>query len=112
MITSDNRKGLTKAKNKYFQGITCRRWQTHFSRNMLDKTPKKIQPELKQDLRMIYEAIELLDISFDDIISVIMIPLKYWKRLRTTNGVDRLNQKYIEEKKSLEYFLMMNQWLG
>ena len=128
MITSDNHKGLVKAINKHFQGTTWQRCQTHFSKNMLDKTPKKIQPELKQDLRMIYEAVdiesarkakeefmkkyetsspkavELLDMSFDDITSVLVLPIKYRKRLRTTNGVERLNQEVRRRERVIRIF--------
>lgn len=128
MITSDDHKGLVKAINKHFQGTTWQRCQTHFSKNMLDKTPKKIQPELKQDLRMIYEAVdiesarkvkdefmekyetsspkavELLDRSFDDITSVLMLPIKYRKRLRTTNGVERLNQEIRRRERVIRIF--------
>lgn len=57
LVTSDQHKGLVKAVQKHFQGTTWQRCQTHFSRNMLDQTPKTMQPELKEDLRQLYEAI-------------------------------------------------------
>jgi transposase-like protein len=34
-----------------------------------------------------------LDEAFDDITAVLILPLKYRKRLRTTNGAERLNQE-------------------
>ena len=36
-----------------------KRCQTHFSWNMLDKTSKKLQSDVKEDLRMIYEAVDI-----------------------------------------------------
>jgi transposase-like protein len=117
LVTSDNHKGLVNAIKKHFQGASWLRCQTHFSRNILDKTPKSLQPEIKEDLRQLYEAIDLesarkvrdqiiakyktkapkavslLDEAFDDITAVLILPLKYRKRLRTTNGAERLNQE-------------------
>ena len=56
LITSDNHKGLVQAIRKHFQGAVWQRCQTHFSRNVLDKAPKKYQPELKDSLNRIYNA--------------------------------------------------------
>ena len=36
---------------------------------------------------------ELLDDDFDDITAVLSLPLRYRKRLRTNNGIERLNQE-------------------
>jgi putative transposase len=57
LITSDNHKGLVNAVKRHFQGATWQRCQTHFSRNMLDHTPKALQPVIKEDLRELYEAV-------------------------------------------------------
>ncbi|MBK5244409.1 MAG: transposase [Eubacteriaceae bacterium] len=65
LVVSDNHKGLLKAINRHFQETTRQRCQTHFSRNILDKTPKKHQPELKKQLRRIDEAKQLLKDTFD-----------------------------------------------
>ncbi len=128
LITSDDHKGLVKAVRKYFQGATWQRCQTHFSRNILDHTPKALQPEIKEDLRQLYEAIDLdsarkvrdqiinkyeskapkavtlLDEAFDDVIAVLILPLKYRKRLRTTNGVERLNEEIRRRERVIRIF--------
>ena len=128
LITSDQHKGLVKAVYKHFQGTTWQRCQTHFSRNVLDQTPKTLQPELKEDLRQLYEAIDidnarkvrdqiinkyevkapkatqLLDAAFDDITAVLTLPLKYRKRLRTTNGVERLNEEIRRRERVIRIF--------
>ena len=128
LVTSDNHKGLVNAIQKQFQGATWQRCQTHFSRNMLDQTPKSLQPSLKEDLRQLYEAIDiesamkarndilakyettapkaatLLDEAFADITGVLILPLKYRKRLRTTNGVERLNQEIRRRERVIRIF--------
>lgn|SRR5690554_85727 len=128
LITSDNHTGLVNAVQKNFQGATWQRCQTHFSRNMLDHTPKTLQPRLKEELRQLYEAIDkksaidvrnrifaeyedkapkavaLLDEAFDDITAVLILPLKYRKRLRTTNSVERLNQEIRRRERVIRIF--------
>jgi len=128
LVTSDNHKGLVNAVQKHFQGATWQRCQTHFSRNMLDQTPKTLQPKLKEELRQLYEAVDLesaknvrnhiiatyeakapravalLDEAFDDITAVLILPLKYRKRLRTTNGVERLNQEIRRRERVIRIF--------
>lgn len=128
LVTSDNHKGLVQAIHQHFQGASWQRCQTHFSRNMLDKTPKALQPELKEDLRELYEApdiesamkkrdqlfikydekapkaMSLLDEAFMDITAVLILPLRYRKRLRTTNGVERLNQEVRRRERVIRIF--------
>lgn len=72
---------------------------------------------MKEDLRRLYEAVDrdsaksardniitkhevkapkavsLVDESFDNVTADLISPLKYRKRLRTTNGAERLNQE-------------------
>ena len=128
LITSDNHAGLVAAVRRHFQGSSWQRCQTHFSRNLLDKTPKSLQPALKEDLRQIYEAtdeesaraakqriiqqyeatapkaMDLLDQAFDDITAVLSLPLNIRKRLRTTNGVERLNQEIRRRERVIRIF--------
>lgn len=128
IITSDDHKGLVKAARKHFQGATWQRCQTHFTRNMLDQVPKTLQPEIKEDLRELYEAVdidsarkvrdqiidkyeekatkaaELLDEAFDDVTAVLILPIKYRKRLRTTNGVERLNEEIRRRERVIRIF--------
>lgn len=128
LITSDNHTGLINAIQKHFQGTAWQRCQTHFSRNMLDQTPKSLQPKIKEELRQLYEAIDidsarkirsqiidkyetkapkataLLDEAFDDITAILTLPLKYRKRLRTTNGLERLNQEIRRRERVIRIF--------
>ncbi|MGI6706286.1 MAG: IS256 family transposase [Clostridia bacterium] len=128
LVTFDDHKGLVNAVRKHFQGASWQRCQTHFSRNMLDRTPKALQSEINEDLRQLYEAVDLEsarkirdqiiqryeneaskatalpDEAFDDITAVLALPLKYRKRLRTTNGVERLNQEIRRRERVLRIF--------
>ena len=128
LVTSDDHKGLVNAVRRHFQGASWQRCQTHFSRNMLDHTPKALQPEVKEEPRRLYEAVDLesarkirdqiietyeakapkmtglLDEAFDDITAVLALPLKYRKRLRTTNGVERLNQEIRRRERVIRIF--------
>ncbi len=128
LVTSDDHKGLVKAVRKHFQEASWQRCQTHFSRNMLDHAPKALQPEIKEELRQLYESVDLesarkvrdqiitkyeakapkatdlLDEAFDDITAVLALPLRYRKRLRTTNGVERLNEEIRRRERVIRIF--------
>jgi len=128
LVTSDDHKGLVNAVRKHFQEASWQRCQTHFSRNMLDHAPKALQPEIKEDLRQLYESVDLesarkvrdqiiakyeakapkatdlLDAAFDDITAVLALPLRYRKRLRTTNGVERLNEEIRRRERVIRIF--------
>jgi len=117
LVTSDNHDGLREAIKQEFLGASWQRCQTHFTRNMLDKTPKKLWQEVKALLYDIYtaptiekareradeavqwlsehapKAAELLDESFDDITAVFALPEKYRKKMRTSNGIERVNEE-------------------
>ncbi|HZJ57055.1 MAG TPA: IS256 family transposase [Clostridia bacterium] len=128
LVTSDNHKGLVNAVKKHFQGASWQRCQTHFSKNVIDSTPKSLQPEIKEDLRKLYDAVDIenarkyrdkiytkyeakapkavavLDEGFDDVTAVLSLPLYYRKRLRTTNGVERLNQEIRRRERVIRIF--------
>ncbi len=127
-ITSDNHGGLRNAIKKHFGTAVWQRCQTHFSKNMLDKTPKKLQPEMKQALNDMYnapdiekakmrktqimeqyeksapKAVSLLDESFDEVTAVFNHPEKYRKRLRTSNSIERLNEELRRRERVIRIF--------
>lgn len=125
---SDNHKGLVAAFKEAFLGASWQRCQTHFSKNMMDKTPKKHWPEVKERLREIYTAMnpqkakafkdetmerlmhiapkaaELLDDSFDDITAILVLPTKYRTKLRTSNLIERMNEEIRRRERSIRIF--------
>jgi putative transposase len=69
----------------------------------------KVAKKVKDQIIDKYEtkaskAATLLDDAFDDITAVLAIPLKYLKRLRTTNGVERLNQEVRRRERVIRIF--------
>ena len=128
IIVSDNHGGLVKAVRSHFQGVTWQRCQTHFMRNILDVTPKSIQDELYPHLRAILDApdvdtarvllnqtleayenrapkaMKVLEDGFDDATAILILPERYRRRLRTTNGVERLNEESRRRERVIRIF--------
>ncbi len=50
------------------------------------------------------KAMELPDERFDDITAVLSLPLRYRKRLRTSNGIERLNQEIRRRERVIRIF--------
>lgn len=128
LVVSDDHKGLVRAVESHFQGATWQRCQTHFIRNILDACPKALQRELHGRLRLIFDApdlttarrlmddviqeyaqrapkaVERLEAGFEDAMAVMALPERYRKRLRTTNGVERLNQEVRRRERVIRIF--------
>jgi putative transposase len=97
-------------------------------RNILDATPKQLQEELYPRVRAILDApdletarlllqqtveiyeskatkaISVLENGFDDATAVLLLPEKYRKRLRTTNGMERLNEEIRRRERVIRIF--------
>jgi len=128
LVTSDDHDGLREAIKESFLGASWQRCQTHFTKNMRDNTPKKMWEEVKILLHDVYyapdkesakkradetvrvlsekapKAAELLEESFDDITAVFSLPHKYRKKMRTSNGIERLNEEVRRRERSLRIF--------
>jgi len=59
LVVSDNHKSIVKAVRRCFQNATWYRCQIHFFRNVLDKTPKRLQSKLKKLLNVMYDSPDL-----------------------------------------------------
>ena len=128
VVVSDSHGGLVAAVRKYFQGCTWQRCQTHLTRNILDAAPKSVQSELHGRLRSLLEApdpdtartllvrlvadygeraskaIAVLEDGFEDATAVLALPERYRVRLRTTNGVERLNEEIRRRERVIRIF--------
>ena len=117
LVTSDNHKGWSKPLANTFKVPFGNAVRPTFRSNVLDKAPKKHQPELKQALNRIYnakdeedarrllaqtvekfefdapKAVAILEDGFEDVIAVMGLPEKYRQKLRTSNGLERLNEE-------------------
>ncbi len=99
LVVSDAHKGLVKAVQKHFQGVKLQRYQAHFMRNILDKTPKKDREKVERDVNAIFNAssikmarmilkemkdnyshlldsaLRILENGFDDALAILSFPL-------------------------------------
>ncbi len=128
IVISDNHKGLVKSIKECFPNASWQRCQVHFMRNIMDKTPKKYQAGLKEELSAMFnastieearrlraeickeyadvasEAIQLLDEGFEDSMVIMMLPSKYRKSLRTSNIIERLNREIRRREQVIQIF--------
>ncbi|HHT54068.1 MAG TPA: IS256 family transposase [Clostridiales bacterium] len=128
LVVSDNHKGLVKAIHKQFINASWQRCQTHFSRNVSDKTPNKLKAEINERLQRLYnaddkahakqlleqlvedyaekapQAVNSIEEAFEDITAVIALPAKYRKRLRTTNSIERMNEEIRRRERVIRIF--------
>ena len=128
IVTSDNHKGLVKAVKENLPGASWQRCQVHFTRNIIDKTPKKYQSGLASELREIFncntiaearklrddvvneyqdvakEAMQILDDGFEDSMTVMVPPAKYRMTLRSTNVLERENRELRRREKAIQIF--------
>lgn len=115
IITSDAHKGLIAALKEVYPNAPWQRCQFHFLKNILKETPKKWEPGLKTELREMFtsktiedarkrrdeiindykdvapKAMEILDLGFDEAMTVMLLPENMRTPLRTTNYVEREN---------------------
>ena len=128
LVVSDDHQGLVKAVHRHFQGAMWQRCQTHLTRNILDACPKVHQTSLHACLRRIFEAPDVatarkfleetlsayerkapqamkrLEAGFDDAVTVLTLPEPYRQRLRTTNGLERLNEEIRRRENAIRIF--------
>lgn len=118
LIVSDAHQGLCKARESVFPTIPWQRCVVHLMRNANAYIPKKsMQAEVFQDLKDIFNApsremaqtlkksviakyrrsaprlSEWLEENIDQALTYYAFPRKLWKRLRTSNVVERFNRE-------------------
>ena len=128
LVVSDNHPGMVKAIRRHFANASWQRCQTHFSKNVSDKTPNKYKEELNTRLQNLYNAkdidtarillkqliedyaakapgaVDLVEEAFEDITAAISLPEKYRKRLRTTNSIERMNEEIRRRERVIRIF--------
>jgi putative transposase len=128
LVVSDNHGGLTNAVRVQFQGASWQRCQMHLSANVSSAAPKAVQEELHARVKAIFDAPDLptarmllaqvvieyeqqaptaiatLERGFDDATAVLALPRLYRKRLRTTNGQERLNEEVRRRERVIRIF--------
>lgn len=118
LIISDAHEGLRCARNAVFPSVPWQRCQFHLSQNAQSYAPKKsMRGEIAETMRDIFnsptvtiahemkrQAIEKyqkkapefarwLEENVDEGLTVYQYPKEHWKKLRTSNGMERLNRE-------------------
>jgi putative transposase len=117
LITSDDHRGLKAAIDRHFQGASWQRCQVHFAREIVKFVGAGRRGELAADLREIFAATtreqamttaeavaarwepaypavaRLLEQGIEDCLACLAFPLAHRVRIRTTNGLERLNEE-------------------
>lgn len=112
LLVSDGHKGIQKALEKPFLGASWQMCQVHFVRAVLRNIAKKYQKEIADKLKVALDdeikmqdlAEELRDRCFSKAADTIdgfrfslwnykSFPRSHWKRIRTTNGLERINKE-------------------
>ena len=117
MVTSDAHDGIIHAVREVFPEVPWQRCQTHFSRNIIEKTPKKYQADVHAKILRMYhcatiedagkvrdeiiseyrdvaeKAMECLEEGFESVMTVMVLPESMRRYFRTSNHVERLNEE-------------------
>jgi putative transposase len=118
MITSDAHDGLGAARKAVFGGVPWQRCQFHLQQNAQSYVPRHdMKEEVAQDIRAVFNASSLeqakqmldrvvakyeksasrlshwLQNNILEGLTVMALPQSQWRSLRTTNGLERVNQE-------------------
>jgi transposase-like protein len=123
LVISDGHKGIQKAVEKNFVGASWQMCNVHFMRAVLKNIPKKDKKEVAymlkdalndeskmQDLAIILDdkgyskSAETIDRFRFDIWNYRAFPRPYWRLIRTTNGLERINKELKRRSRSAGAF--------
>ena len=128
LVISDDHAGLKAAVRRLLPEVPHQRCTVHLTRNVTDKTPKRLRPrvikavlavlhaaslaEAKKELRtfqeglgaQVPEAAACLAGGFAAATQHYAFPEEHWKRIRSTNGIERLNTEIKRRIKSIGAF--------
>jgi transposase-like protein len=118
LVVSDAHPGLADARRRHLPGVPWQRCQRHFLENALERVPKALEDELHERLRAIWdeaegpeearaglrvlatdlgaehpELAEWLEVEGEETLSCFHFPQSHRRRIRTTNGLERVNQE-------------------
>ena len=130
LVVSDDHEGLKAALARHFQGASHQRCQVHYSRNLLGMVGYARRKELASDLRAIFAApdrkqalqiassvadkwrkkksnekvAEHIEEHIEECLSCLAFPESHRRRIRTTNGLERLNQEIRRRSRVVRIF--------
>jgi transposase-like protein len=127
-VISDDHAGLVEALKRQFAGATWQRCQVHLMRNLLGHCPNRERAAVAAAAKLVFasvtmdearerrdafikrftktapKAVACLEEGFEDAMAVIALPQKYWRRLRTTNMMERLNEEIRRRERVIRVF--------
>ena len=129
LVVADAHPGLAEARRRHSPGVPWQRCQRHFLMNALEKAPKRLEDELHKRLRRIWDdaedheaaraalgdlAAELapkhpdlaewLEVEGQETLSCFHFPDTHRRRIRTTNGNERVNQELLRRTRVVRIF--------
>ena len=128
LTISDAHQGLKKAVSQVFSGASWQRCRVHFMRNLLAHIPKRDKSAVADAVRMIFdqpdrysagvqlhwlvqslshhypEAAKLLSEAEEDILTYKSFPRPHWRRIHSTNPLERLNKEIRRRTKVVGIF--------
>jgi putative transposase len=128
LVVSDDHKGLKAAIARHFQGASWQRCQVHYSRNLLGMVGPAKRKELAEGLRGVFAApsrevalrlaselaarwhgshpkvAEHLEEHIEECLSCLAFPESHRRRIRTTNGLERLSQEIKRRSRVVRIF--------
>ena len=119
LIVSDDHSGLKKARKAVLPGVQWQRCLFHMAQNAIHYSPSQaLRKEISQSVRDIYQALseeeakarlkisvskyakraprfsEWLEENFEEGLAFYKYPRDHWKKIRTNNPSERLNQEF------------------
>ena len=128
MITSDAHDGILYAMMQQYPEVPWQRCQYHFTKNIVEKAPKKYQEGLRSELRTMFtasdlkaanqkmsqiaqdyrdvaeDAVKCLEKGFLDSMTNLTVPKELRTYIRTSNHIERLNKELKRRSKVIGVF--------
>ena len=115
LVISDAHLGLTAAIKRMFQGCSWQRCRVHFLRNLLSHVPKAGQDMVAAAMKAVFViqkpeqvrahwqqvtemlrkqfpgAVPVMEAARDDVLAFLRFPQEHWRKIWSTNPLERLN---------------------
>ncbi len=129
LVASDAHAGLADARKEHLTGVPWQRCQRHFLMNALDQVPRAEEKALHRALRRVWDhstsweqarsamtelarslearhprLAEWLEVEGEQTLTCFHFPTHHRKRIRTTNGVERVNQELKRRSRVVRIF--------
>lgn len=129
MFTGDKSAGMLGALAQVFPDAMYQRCTVHFYRNVLAKVPKRRRRQVAAQLKAIHaqesmescarkaaevveslrtsnlaDAARIVEEGFMETLTYARFPMEHWRRIRTNNGIERLNREIKRRTKVVASF--------